>query len=182
MAPTPSDYTLSPDIKSQDHTTSGIDEKHSAGSLDPDVELQAPANLSADPHASKVSAWQNLGLLDRFLAVWIILAMAIGIILGNFVPNTGPALQKGQFVGVSIPIGECMNGIELWEICSIEAGRSVNCLLISETAVGLLVMMYPILCKVKYESLHHVFQKREIWIQIGFSVFVNWIVAPLLMV
>lgn len=31
--------------------------------------------------------------------------MAIGIILGNFVPNTGPALQKGQFVGVSIPIG-----------------------------------------------------------------------------
>ncbi|PYI02301.1 putative arsenite efflux transporter [Aspergillus sclerotiicarbonarius CBS 121057] len=61
--------------------------------------------------------------------------MAIGIILGNFVPSTGPALQKGTFVGVSVPI-----------------------------AVGLLVMMYPILCKVRYESLHHVFQDRQIWI------------------
>jgi len=45
-------------------------------------------------------------LLDRFLALWILLAMAIGIILGNFVPNTGPALQKGKFVGVSVPIGK----------------------------------------------------------------------------
>ena len=43
-------------------------------------------------------------------------------------------------------------------------------------------MMYPILCKVKYESLHHVFKTRQIWIQIGFSLIVNWIVAPLLMV
>lgn len=94
--------TSSPDIKSQNYDA----EKNSTTYLDPDVELQAPANLSADPHASKVSAWQNLGLLDRYLAVWIILAMAIGIILGNFVPSTGPALQKGQFVGVSIPIGE----------------------------------------------------------------------------
>ena len=53
----------------------------------------------------KVSAFKGLGLLDRFLALWILLAMAIGIILGNFVPNTGPALQKGKFVGVSVPIG-----------------------------------------------------------------------------
>ena len=43
-------------------------------------------------------------------------------------------------------------------------------------------MMYPILCKVKYESLHHVFAKRQIWVQIGFSIFVNWIIAPFLMV
>jgi ACR3 family arsenite transporter len=43
-------------------------------------------------------------------------------------------------------------------------------------------MMYPILCKIKYESLHRVFQKKEIWIQIGFSLVVNWIIAPLLMV
>jgi ACR3 family arsenite transporter len=52
------------------------------------------------------SAFHQLGLLDRFLAVWIFLAMAIGIILGNFVPSTGPALQRGKFVGVSVPIGE----------------------------------------------------------------------------
>jgi ACR3 family arsenite transporter len=37
--------------------------------------------------------------------LWIILAMAIGILLGNFVDSVGPALQKGKFVGVSVPIG-----------------------------------------------------------------------------
>ena len=42
-------------------------------------------------------------------------------------------------------------------------------------------MMYPILCKVKYETLHHVFQKREIWIQIAFSIVMNWLIAPFLM-
>ncbi|KAL9129560.1 MAG: hypothetical protein Q9217_002016 [Psora testacea] len=118
-----------------------------------DVEKQAsgpPQPVSSSP---KTSMFKRLGLLDRFLALWILLAMAIGIILGNFVPSTGSALQRGEFVEVSIPI-----------------------------AIGLLVMMYPILCKVKYETLHYAFREREIWIQIGFSVFVNWIVAPFLMV
>lgn len=41
--------------------------------------------------------------------------------------------------------------------------------------------MYPILCKVKYETLHLVLQKRDIWVQIAFSIFVNWIIAPLIM-
>ncbi|KAG9248532.1 sodium bile acid symporter family-domain-containing protein [Calycina marina] len=115
-----------------------------------DIEAQS----SADPTLTdcQTSTFKSLSWLDRFLAVWIFLAMAIGIILGNFVPNTGPALQKGKFVGVSVPI-----------------------------AIGLLIMMYPILCKVKYETLHHVFKKREIWTQVAFSIFVNWIVAPLLM-
>ena len=43
-------------------------------------------------------------------------------------------------------------------------------------------MMYPILCKVQYEVLHRTFSDRGVWKQIGFSVFVNWIVAPFLMV
>jgi ACR3 family arsenite transporter len=43
-------------------------------------------------------------------------------------------------------------------------------------------MMYPILCKVRYESLHHLFKHRALWIQIGFSIAMNWIVAPFLMV
>lgn len=42
--------------------------------------------------------------------------------------------------------------------------------------------MYPILCKVQYESLHKIFSKKELWKQIGFSVFINWIIAPFLMV
>lgn len=74
-----------------------------AGKLSPaanDVEKQ-----SGKPQ-EKQSAFKKLGVLDQFLALWIFLAMAIGIILGNFVPNTGPALQKGKFVGVSVPIGK----------------------------------------------------------------------------
>ena len=43
-------------------------------------------------------------------------------------------------------------------------------------------MMYPILCKVRYESLHELLADRGLWKQIAFSVFVNWIVAPFLMV
>ena len=43
-------------------------------------------------------------------------------------------------------------------------------------------MMYPILCKFKYETLHLAFRQREIWIQIVFSVFANWIIAPFLTV
>lgn len=69
--------------------------------LDRDVENAG----AGEPPASQTSAIKGLGLLDRFLAVWIFLAMAIGIILGNFVPNTGPALHKGEFVGVSVPVG-----------------------------------------------------------------------------
>lgn len=60
---------------------------------------------------SKVSAFKGLGWLDRFLALWIFLAMLIGILLGNFVPSTGPALQKGEFVGVSIPIGKICSSL-----------------------------------------------------------------------
>ncbi|KAG4259823.1 arsenical-resistance protein [Fusarium proliferatum] len=117
---------------------------------DPEATL---ANMSHDEQPTQqLSAFKGLGLLDRYLALWIFLAMAIGIILGNFVTETGPALQKGKFVGVSIPI-----------------------------AVGLLVMMYPILCKVRYESLHELFSHREMWKQICFSIFVNWIIAPFLM-
>ena len=71
--------------------------------LDPEV---APVNTSPDEQPKQqLSAFKGLGLLDRYLALWIFLAMAIGIILGNFVPETGPALQKGKFVGVSVPIG-----------------------------------------------------------------------------
>lgn len=75
-------------------------------SLDSDLEQQAPSNTRKEDDTVKTSAFKSLGLLDRFLVLWVFLAMAIGIILGNFVPNTGPALQKGKFVGVSVPIGE----------------------------------------------------------------------------
>ncbi|KAK5290641.1 arsenicals resistance [Exophiala xenobiotica] len=113
-----------------------------------DVEKQHDQQLMAH----KKSVYAGLGWLDRLLVLWILLAIVIGILLGNFVDSVGPALQKGKFVNVSVPI-----------------------------AVGLLVMMYPILCKVKYETLHRVFAHRQIWVQLVFSVIVNWIIAPLVM-
>lgn len=70
------------------------------------IPTQSPDGVLMDNH-KKTSLFKGLGWLDRLLALWILLAMAIGIILGNFVPNTGAALQKGEFVGVSVPIGWC---------------------------------------------------------------------------
>ncbi|KAF1828195.1 arsenical-resistance protein ACR3 [Decorospora gaudefroyi] len=113
-----------------------------------DVELQQPNRHKKET----VPVIKGLGWLDRLLALWILLAMIVGVLLGNFVEETGPALQKGKFVGVSVPI-----------------------------AIGLLVMMYPILCKVRYETLHHLFQHRTLWVQLAFSIVMNWVVAPFLM-
>ena len=65
-----------------------------------DVEQQA----SGQPGAKK-SVYQGLGWLDRLLALWILLAIVVGILLGNYVESVGPALQRGKFVQVSVPIG-----------------------------------------------------------------------------
>lgn len=73
-----------------------------------DIGPQVPTEQA---QGSDMSAFKALGWLDRLLAVWIFLAMAVGIILGNFVPSTGPTLQKGKFVGVSVPIGMSL----LWD-------------------------------------------------------------------
>ncbi|KIW92341.1 arsenical-resistance protein [Cladophialophora bantiana CBS 173.52] len=125
-----------------------MESPHEDEKSDPDVENQR----GQAPVEEKKSVYAGLGWLDRLLVLWILLAIIIGILLGNLVDSVGPALQKGRFVDVSVPI-----------------------------AVGLLVMMYPILCKVQYETLHRVFAHRQIWIQLGFSIVANWIIAPLVM-
>lgn len=119
----------------------------------PEDAEEQPPRIANEDGPVKVSAFKSLGILDRYLAVWMLLAMVIGILLGNFVDETGLVLQRGKFVGVSIPI-----------------------------SIGLLVMMYPILCKVRYESLHELLSHHDLWKQIAFSIFVNWIVAPFVMV
>jgi hypothetical protein len=60
-------------------------------------------------NSTKQSVYESLGWLDRLLVLWILLAIIIGILLGNFVDSVAPALQKGKFVNVSIPIGMCNN-------------------------------------------------------------------------
>jgi len=62
-------------------------------------------DLAVNNKADELPPLKGLSFLDRFLVLWIILAMAVGLLLGKFVPSTGPALQRGEFVGVSIPIG-----------------------------------------------------------------------------
>jgi ACR3 family arsenite transporter len=138
-----------------------------------DVEKQDLENAPCCESGARLSTFSSLGFLDRFLAVWIFLAMLIGILLGNFVDDVGPALQKGTFADVSLPIG--MPSTSKWQVLHGDAN-------IDTQAIGLLIMMYPILCKVQYEKLHEVFRTREIWVQLGFSIIINWIIAPLIMV
>lgn len=93
---------ISNDIEKKPSISNDIEKEPSISN---DIEKQPDTSVSCLPQ-EKTSVFKNLGFLDKFLALWIFLAMAIGIILGNFVPNTGPALQKGTFVGVSVPIGK----------------------------------------------------------------------------
>ncbi|KAF9290776.1 hypothetical protein BGZ74_000463 [Mortierella antarctica] len=95
----------------------------------------------------------GLSLIDTLLPLWIIVCMVGGVLIGYYVPNVEAVLDAAQFAGVSLPI-----------------------------AIGLLVMMYPVFCRIKYEELGELFKGRFMKNQLIFSVVVNWIVAPLLMV
>lgn len=147
---------------------------------DAEQQLQGVAEVKMQEKA----AFKALGFLDRFLAVWIFLAMVIGIILGNFVTETGPALERGKFVGVSVPIGKCLAELVISDSVPVAALRLqlADTRLLAHAAIGLLVMMYPIMCKIRFELLHHVLSERAIWKQIAFSLIANWLVAPFLMV
>jgi len=91
----------------------------------------------------------RLSTLDRFLPLWIFGAMGTGLVLGRRFPGLGAMLDRVQVAGVSVPIG-----------------------------LGLLWMMYPVLAKVRYESLGaHVADRRLV----GTSLVLNWIVGPLVM-
>jgi ACR3 family arsenite efflux pump ArsB len=69
---------------------------------EPVSELPAPATMSQEVERSII---KRLSFLDRFLALWIFLAMVLGILLGCFVPSTQKVLNTATFVSVSVPIG-----------------------------------------------------------------------------
>ncbi|WP_269182902.1 ACR3 family arsenite efflux transporter [Modestobacter sp. VKM Ac-2985] len=91
----------------------------------------------------------RLSTLDRFLPVWIVAAMVLGLLLGRFVPGLDDALDAVRVGEVSLPI-----------------------------AIGLLLMMYPVLAKVRYSELDRVTGDRKL---LGASLALNWLVGPALM-
>jgi ACR3 family arsenite transporter len=91
--------------------------------------------------------------LDRFLPVWIFLAVVIGVVIGYFAPGVHTAFATGGEVqGVAAPL-----------------------------VVGLIVMMWPILTKVQYERGKELVQSRRVWTQICVSLLLNWIAGPFIM-
>ncbi|HET6680296.1 MAG TPA: ACR3 family arsenite efflux transporter [Gemmatimonadaceae bacterium] len=109
-----------------------------------------PTTAALDvPGAADASGVRRLSTLNRLLPLWIFAAMASGILLGRIYPDLGVTLDRVQVAGVSVPI-----------------------------AIGLIWMMYPVLAKVRYETIGEHVADRKL---LGTSLLLNWVLGPILM-
>ena len=100
-------------------------------------------------NCAPVAERKKLGPLDLYLTLWIFIAMAIGIGVGYFIPSSSGFINSFSSGATNIPL-----------------------------AIGLILMMYPPLAKVKYEKMGEVFKDTKV---LGVSLVLNWVIGPLLM-
>jgi len=99
--------------------------------------------------AAQPGVMKEMSFLDRWLPVWILAAMVVGLLLGRFIPGLDTALDALTIGGVSLPI-----------------------------AIGLLVMMYPVLAKVRYDETRRIGADKRLLVS---SLVLNWLIGPALM-
>src|SRR5699024_10436491 len=112
--------------------------------------MPAPPNTtSTNTPAPAPAARRQLSTLDKWLPVWIGLAMIAGLLLGRFIPALADVLTRMEVAGISVPIG-----------------------------LGLLVMMYPVLAKVRYDKIAAVTGDKKLLVS---SLVLNWLLGPAVM-
>lgn len=111
--------------------------------------MSTPTKTAAREVNQGAAVVGKLSAVDRFLPLWIIAAMVLGLLLGGLIPGLNTALEGVKIGEVSLPI-----------------------------ALGLLVMMYPVLAKVRYDQAHRVLADRKLMVT---SLVINWVLAPAFM-